>query len=216
MVVTMRYSPVFTADLSPAVREGPGCWSLHVLPLLKHVESVRWLEVGSYEGRSALWTIENVLRGPDAQIVCVDSWGELWGQENRQEAAFDHNLREYLDDGRAVKIKGHSRDVLPTMCAGSFHGIYVDGSHAEEDVYLDGVMAARLLAPGGVLVFDDYEGDEPDGCLDGDGRPRGGPRLYGVHQAVERLRAEWGRAPEGEKIRPLWLGYQAIFQKAAS
>src|ERR1700710_2270733 len=33
---------------------------------------VRMLEIGSYEGRSAVWFLENVLTHPTAGIVCID------------------------------------------------------------------------------------------------------------------------------------------------
>ena len=48
----------------------------------------------------------------------------------------------------------------------------MDGSHAKEDVRRDAAEAARIVVPGGVLVFDDYDAD------------RGHPEL-GVHAAVD-------------------------------
>jgi predicted O-methyltransferase YrrM len=38
----------------------------------------------------------------------------------------------------------------------SFDIIYIDGSHAEDDVLEDAVLCSRLLKGGGILIFDDY------------------------------------------------------------
>ena len=37
--------------------------------------------------------------------------------------------------------------------------IYIDGSHEAKDVLMDAVLAWGLLKVGGVMAFDDYEGD---------------------------------------------------------
>jgi hypothetical protein len=45
--------------------------------------------------------------------------------------------------------------------------IYVDGSHEAADVLADAVLAWPLLAPGGLLGFDDYKWQkfpEPERC----------------------------------------------------
>lgn len=194
-----RTTPTFTAHLSPSIEAGPGRWEIHVLPLLEGVRKVRWLEIGSHEGRSALWVVDHLMIGrPDSTIICVDPWDNIWMRPNAQEPIFDKNTRGVPE---ILKCKGWSRDLLPGLPSQHFHGIYVDGSHTYEDAFVDGVMAAEILKPGGVLIFDDYE------ALNNDGTPRN-LKIYGVYKAVEKLRAEWGDA-----FRPLWLGYQAIFQK---
>jgi len=38
----------------------------------------------------------------------------------------------------------------------SFNFIYVDASHQSLDVYLDSILAWKLLKIGGIIVFDDY------------------------------------------------------------
>jgi predicted O-methyltransferase YrrM len=37
-----------------------------------------------------------------------------------------------------------------------FDFIYIDGSHARDDVLMDSVLAWRLLAPNGICMWDDY------------------------------------------------------------
>jgi predicted O-methyltransferase YrrM len=182
----------FTADLFTDHIDN---WNKHVVPHLQGVPNVRWLEVGSYEGRSALWTLDHILTGENSTLVCVDSWGPLWLTPSTTEARFDENL---ADRRNVVKIKGASRDVLSTLPKCSFHGAYVDGSHAEDDAYQDACQVLPLLRPGALLVFDDYEGDLPPGK----------PQQFGVRQAVDRFLGE-----HRAEFRVLHRGWQAILQR---
>lgn len=150
-------APTFTSDwfskMSPY-------WEYHVAPRMRDVTDtryLRWLEVGSYEGRSALWTLDNVLQTKPSTIDCVDTWGHPY------EALFDANTAEAVAAGRLRKYVGKSCVVLPNLRPRSYHGAYVDGSHAEEDVALDLEHVWNLLRDGGVLVADDYASDEYPG-----------------------------------------------------
>ena len=55
-------------------------WQKHVIPALAGRENVHWLEVGSFEGRSALWTLENVFTGSGSTITCVFLGNSFDGQ----------------------------------------------------------------------------------------------------------------------------------------
>ena len=134
----------FTSDWFTPHTDG---WLKHVVPLLGTMANVHWLEIGSYEGRSALWTLDNVLRGPSSDIVCVDIFGPTY------EKTFDSNVSG-ID--RLLKLKGHSHRILPSLPARRFHGIYVDGSHDETCVKIDLREAWRLSRTGAILIFDDY------------------------------------------------------------
>jgi predicted O-methyltransferase YrrM len=136
-------------------------WSV----LLKDLRSkpVRILEIGSWEGRSALFFLNYL---PQSRIVCIDPFeGNAEHHANpyfadlarKSEAQFDLNLAAFSD--RVEKIKGSSTDILPKLgIAGRrFDLAYVDGSHRAADVYHDGVLTWPLMAGGGIVVFDDYE-----------------------------------------------------------
>ena len=147
-------TPTFTADwFTGSALAGAGSWTAHVVPRLARFTRVSWLEVGSFEGRSALWAADNLVRGPGAIVTCVDSW-----EDADVEKHFDANV---VGGGRtSSKRKGRSDVVLPRQSSShSFEGVYVDGSHAKEDVRRDATEAARIVVPGGVLVFDDYDAD---------------------------------------------------------
>lgn len=136
-----------------------------VLPERKH-----FLEVGSYEGRSTVWTVENMM-DDGGKIVCIDTWSggeehQVIGEPmNVVESNFDHNmdiLRQKFPDRYVSKHKGKSNYAL-TCLSDSFDFIYIDGSHQAPDVLTDACMAFPLLKPQGIMVFDDYMwGDSRD------------------------------------------------------
>lgn len=136
-------------------------WSRHFSHLAGRA-GLRFLEIGSFEGRSACWLLTNLLRGPECLLVCVDTFDAYPGQES----TYDHNIRACGAGNRVVKLRGRSDHVLPSLEAASFDFIYVDGSHQMLDVLKDAAAAWRLARPGGVLVFDDYRvsaGEPADG-----------------------------------------------------
>lgn len=159
-------------------------WTKHVLPVLAGRPGVRWLEVGSFEGRSALWTLDNVLTGPGSEITCVDLWQRMWLQKSDFEQRFDENVA-----GRTnlVKLQGSSANVLPSLPQRHYDGVYVDGSHVEEDVYRDARLCLPLLKQGAFIIFDDYEADVG---AHWSAEPR--TKQFGVNAAVRRLLGELG------------------------
>lgn len=210
-----RSIPVFTRDMfTDAAVTGPGNWKTHVLPLLRGVKPIHWIEVGSHEGMSAIWTVDNILHDrPGSTITCIDPWCGAWlNPEPAREWTFDHNVRGI---GGLAKIRDMSHNalsVLRTRC----HGIYIDGSHAEPDVYLDATLGFHLLAPGAVMIFDDYEGLLPDGCNAKDcDNPEmvsrytspDGKLLYGVKPAVDRFLSE-----NRSRLKVVYSGWQMILQ----
>ena len=140
---------------------GPQIWPeiIQFLP-----ERKTFLEIGSFEGRSTVWTIENMMED-GGEIVCIDTWegsqehknGELDGAELR----FEHNIktvREKHPERRVTKCKGMSTQWLPSITQEkySFDFIYIDGSHTAKDVLTDACMAWPLLKKDGIMAFDDY------------------------------------------------------------
>lgn len=168
----------------------------HILPILAPLRgrSVKVLEIGSYEGRSALFFLNYL---PHATIVCIDPWDpaiinnpkildlmpEAAGQPDKMawalaeyahvEGRFDRNLAPF--GTRATKIKGWSQDVLPGLALRGeiFDVIYVDGDHRAASSYRDCVLAWPLIAAGGIMMIDDYafmpslpEADRPEKGVD--------------------------------------------------
>jgi hypothetical protein len=75
----------------------PEVWT-QLIPLLP--ERTAFLEIGSFEGRSTVWIVENML-GVGGWVDCVDTWegGEEHGGEdmNAAEARFDYNIIKALN-----------------------------------------------------------------------------------------------------------------------
>ena len=139
-------------------------WVEFLHPLRKR--PVRVLEIGSWEGRSALFFLNYF---PGSQLVCVDTFGgNIEHMRNPHFAAliaeteqrFDSNVAAFA--GRVEKIKGSSADVLPRLGieARRFDIVYVDASHRAADVYADGALAWPVVEREGIVIFDDYEFDE--------------------------------------------------------
>jgi predicted O-methyltransferase YrrM len=123
---------------------------------------VRILEIGSWEGRSALYFLNYL---PHSRIVCIDPFsGSVEHHQDphfaalalESESQFDANLAAFSD--RLEKIKGNSTEVLPELGIGGrrFDLAYIDGSHMAADVYRDGVLTWSLMNPSGIVIWDDY------------------------------------------------------------
>ena len=118
------------------------------------------LEIGSWEGRSAVFFLEFL---PRCRVTCIDTFEG--GAEHADfdptimssiEARFESNLASYGQ--RVRKIKSRSLPALDRLAQDSeaFDLIYIDGSHMRDDVLLNSVLAWRLLAPDGICIWDDY------------------------------------------------------------
>lgn len=137
----------------------------------------RVLEIGSFEGRSTCYLIEN-LTAENAEIHCIDSFaggvehlpgGFFEAQMSQVERRFKHNIDLALSRSAgnvAVHVHKGSSDVeMARMLAGGmgayFDFIYVDGSHEAPEVLCDALLAFRLARVGGYIGFDDYIWQEP-------------------------------------------------------
>ena len=121
--------------------------------LKKLPKDFKYLEIGSYEGNSALYVAINF---PNSNITCVDLWEgveEYKGKNfNIIEKNFDLNLKG-LDN--VNKIKSTSDDFFVKNKI-MYDFIYVDGNHKFDYVLRDCENAWKFLNDGGFLVCDDY------------------------------------------------------------
>ncbi len=119
--------------------------------------NVHFAEIGSYEGRSACWFVDNILTGEGCAMSCFDTWVPYADHPNvhfnEVEQRFDANTAACSRPEIIRKVKAGSASL------GGFPGydmIYVDGSHSALDVLTDAVRAWQALKVGGLLLFDDY------------------------------------------------------------
>ena len=152
----------------------PEVWK-QLIPMLP--ERKRFLEIGSFEGRSMVWIVENMMED-GGEIYCIDTWegGEEHSAHDMAavEARFDHNrqvLMDKFDYRHITRVKGTSTEQLAGWLTSSpapmgvFDFIYIDGSHIAKDVLTDACMAWPLLKSGGIMVFDDYLWGDPRDVL---------------------------------------------------
>ena len=140
--------------------------------LMPQMNPSRILEIGSFEGRSTCYLIEELSKERPLEIHCIDTFkgglehqaGETKAEMDAVETRFSHNVQVALE--RCVhKVdiyvhKGYSDAELPKLLVNGkqayFDFIYVDGSHQAPDVLLDALLSFKLLRVGGLIGFDDY------------------------------------------------------------
>ncbi|KAF8961161.1 glycosyltransferase family 8 protein [Flammula alnicola] len=142
----------------------------HWTALSGRVESShpRVLEIGSWEGRSAVFLLDNLCKD-GGEIICIDHFDLLQTEAGR--LRFDrinHNLK--LTGKKSRVLEKFSVPALMTILEEEmsathpgFDWIYIDGSHEAHDTMLDGELAWRLARKGAIVIFDDYHWDkEPE------------------------------------------------------
>ena len=124
---------------------------------------LNYLEVGSFEGRSTTWMLENVLQHPDSRITCIDTWE---GSTDFIDffpvfpvdifERFLLNIAPYKS--KVSTYQGRSNVMLkdPKVLVQKFDFIYIDAGHTSVNALEDAVLAYPLLKVGGVMTFDDY------------------------------------------------------------
>lgn len=131
----------------------------------KNKPNLNFLEIGSFCGNSAAWTMENILTDDSSRLTCVDPWSGNIPHETFDfadvEAAFDQQLEPYKH--KLIKVKDYSMDWLMKNRDKSFDFIYIDGDHMPQAFLIDALLSWDLLKPGGVMAIDDYAWSHPEG-----------------------------------------------------
>ena len=140
------------------------------------------LEIGSWEGRSALAWLNLI---PNSTITCIDYWG---GDENNR---FDRNTSELKH--RIVKIRSEFGRALERLLARKmlFDLIYVDGSHTLGGTLQDTVLAWPMLRQDGILIWDDYHWE---------------PNLQVIERPKEAI--DWFVVKHAKELEIFHRGYQ--------
>jgi len=179
-------------------------WFSHNIPIwsrvlrdMKGKPNLNYLEVGTFEGRSFFWVLDNILTHPSSVAVGIDTFEKSGG--NDPEAVFRENVRRSGRSSKVKVIKGFSQQKMRDLKLNSFDLIYIDGDHASKSVLMDAVLAWDLLKDGGILIFDDYKWDY---ALPAEMRPA---FALDVFQTLFR-----------ENFRILEKGYQLIVRKTDS
>jgi predicted O-methyltransferase YrrM len=159
------------------------------------------IEIGAFEGDTSLFIARNMLK-PAGSLYCIDPYeasGSMEFTRRRLARVRETFQKRTRKDGR-IRWIGESIEKLPADSPARIEGgsqlIYVDGAHTAKAVLRDAVHAWPLLAPGGVMVFDDYEW-----CLYED--PRLLPRM-----AVDAFLEIFS-----DELQVIYRGYQMMVRK---
>lgn len=131
------------------------------------------LEIGSFEGASAVWFLENLI-GYSSTLTCVDPWTtysqteksfQSYGEKNTEwdfadkKQTFEHNIQLTGKKDQVTIIQGFSHEILPKLISQGkkYDLIFIDGNHVSSFVLTDAVFSWYLLKKDGYLLFDDYE-----------------------------------------------------------
>ena len=131
-------------------------WKKH-LDQFANKTDLHFLEIGTHEGRSALWLLENVLTHPTSRLTCIDPWNDIKNYYGINVfTRFSNNVKNYVD--KINIVKDYSSNALRKYDAVPiFDFIYVDGCHTAPCTIEDMVLSFPLLKPGGLMIIDDYE-----------------------------------------------------------
>lgn len=133
-------------------------WRKHLAHLIGKPD-LRFLEIGSFEGRSACWMLENILTDPSSLLYCIDPFVpfDVDGHGTVFDAypAFHRNVIK--PHGKQVSFfKSMSQSAVQGFDNEYFDFCYIDGSHTAADTYADAVNVWPKMKKGGLVTFDDY------------------------------------------------------------
>ena len=149
---------------------------------LQTQEEIHILEIGSFEGKSTVWFIENLLNNKNSTISCIDPWvtydqkndslnsyhkdiskkdlsnlteGYIFSDEYE---TFVKNINETERSPQVNIMKGFSDVLLPNLISNKkkYDIIFIDGNHTAPYVLSDAIMSWKLLKVNGIMIFDDY------------------------------------------------------------
>lgn len=119
------------------------------LPILAPLRAkpLNILEIGSFEGRSALFFLSYF---KNARLTCIDPFIKGRG------AVFDANVAPYRD--RLEKIADYSQVAMTEIVRRNvlYNLVYIDGDHRRQTVLMDSIMCWNRLSEGGLAIWDDY------------------------------------------------------------
>lgn len=135
-------------------------WFSSNIPLWKkHLNTFKgkqlnFLEIGTFEGRSAIWLLENILVHPESKLYAVDHWKYVGEKNKNVYNTFIKNISHFKN--KVVVLKGYSKDMLRSNNLPKFDFIYIDANRHSQNVLEDAIMSFQLLKPNGIMIFDDY------------------------------------------------------------
>jgi predicted O-methyltransferase YrrM len=134
-------------------------WTYY-LKVFKNKPNLRFLEIGSFQGRSTIWLLENILTNDTSTITCIDTFegsvNHIFHFKNDIKNVFDifsYNISKFKNKVNIIKDK--SQTALKQINE-QYDFIYIDGDHKASSVIEDAILSFPLLKKGGIIIFDNY------------------------------------------------------------
>jgi len=126
-----------------------------ILKEYKGKPGVSYLEIGTFEGRSALWVLENVLDHPTSKLTVIDAF-----EEPGIYRTFSSNIAVSGDAAKFRVLVGPSADRLKEVQSNSIDFAFIDGSGKGIAMLADLVGVWNLLKLDGIIICSRYDLDE--------------------------------------------------------
>lgn len=123
-----------------------------ILRPFKGKADIHYLEIGVFEGRSAIWMLENILTHPSSKLTGID----IFQFGNGLKEKYLSNLKMSGFAHKATTIQGYSQIELRNLPLNSFDIIYIDACHRADCTLANAALSFELLKTYGLLIFDDY------------------------------------------------------------
>lgn len=149
---------------------------IEILKPLDIKNEIHILEIGSFEGKSSVWFIDNLLVNKKSTITCIDPWSNFiqhkdsfnsygkkdteWDFEGKNtKNIFLNNIKETGKEDQVIIKDEFSHKILPELITQNkkYDFIYIDGNHTASFVLTDAVFSWYLLNNNGIIIFDDYK-----------------------------------------------------------
>ncbi|MEG4518189.1 MULTISPECIES: tetratricopeptide repeat protein [unclassified Microcoleus] len=195
-------------------------WFTHNIPIWKRhlqefigIADFQVVEIGSFQGMSACWLLDNILTNPTAKITCID----LYFQQH-----FKGNIVKTGAADRVIELEGYSQELLINLASEYYDVAYIDGCHKPTSALQDAILSWRLVKVGGLMIFDDYEFTFPD-SPEQDTKigidvflEMFGSQLEVVHKGYQLIVKKIGNQSLGEEQTLLSLGWEKLGDIAAN
>ena len=123
-------------------------WENH-LKHLSNQERINVLEIGTDQGITTCWLLDNILTNESSKLMCID---------RKFSSEFNANIRQSgVDDRKFQKLKGNIRPLLKSLKGKAYNLVVVqDPLKQAKLMKQDARLSWPLVKGGGIVVFPSY------------------------------------------------------------
>ena len=156
------------------------------------------LEIGSLQGNSAIYWLNNILTHYDSNLWCIEPFGRTKRVPDRE--LFLENINKTGQVDKVHLLEMTSDDFFSNPDNGlipQLDIIYIDGSHEADFVARDCVNCYHYCKIGGIIIMDDYKM----------------PRVFADDKIGPKPSIDNFLENYADNLEVLHMGYQVIVKK---